>query len=147
MTVGVEEFMRLIGAVIHNCGLLEMLTNDAIKSLAKDDPLRSRKIIRKPFARRIEILRDLLYEKTKFPRQDVTLLCKGLSEIPKRRNDVAHNPIASDDQTGSYILVVRYEFDPPKIEKLTEAGLRRLLKRLKEVAEKFIELMPEDIQL
>jgi hypothetical protein len=144
MTVGVEEFIRLIGAVIHDCGVLEMLTNDAIKSLAKD-PLRSG--FKQPFARRIEILRELLYERTKFPRQDVTLLCKELSEIPKHRNDVAHNPIASDDQTGSYILVVRYEFDPPKIEKLTEAWLRSLLKRLREVAEKFTELMPEDIQL
>jgi|SRR5215467_149418 len=145
MAVGVDEFIRLIGAVIHDCGLLELYTNNVIQSLAKD-PLRLRKMVALPFRERIKKLRRLLHERKSLPREDVDALCDELSKIAERRNDVAHNPIVSDDQS-SYILVVRYKFDPPKIEKITEAGLRSLLKRLTEAEEKFAELLPETIEL
>jgi hypothetical protein len=138
-----DRFRELIGGIIHACGALELLTNHAIRSLGKDSLL-SREITTLPFRRRIRILRDLLHERTTLRREDVDLLCDELSKIAENRNVVAHNPIATDDKDRSWcILVVRHKFDPPEVEKVTEADLQLLLKRVGEAMNRLARSVPE----
>ena len=149
MAVSVKEFTGLIGAIIHDCGALEMYTDNAIKGLGRD-PVLSGKIIEKlGFSDRIKLLRDLLYKRTKLPRRDVDSLCHELLKIAEVRNKVAHNSIVCDDEKGSnpHILVVRHKSDTPKIEKLAETDLRNLLKRVTVAVDRFTQLVPESTQI
>ena len=84
----------LVGRFIHHCGALELLTNNAIGQLSLDSIL-AVEAARAPFARRIATLRCLLIERTDLDEDDVRDLCDSLDEIRKKRNMVAHNPIAS----------------------------------------------------
>jgi hypothetical protein len=135
----IDDFSELIGAIVHGCGTLESLTNQAIKNLGTDSLLAS-EIITLSFRRRIRILRDLLCERKKLAAQHVDSLCNDLYEIANLRNKVAHNPIAEDiDNAKSCILVVRNKFDPPQVEKLTEADLQKLLKQIKNATNRLVD--------
>ena len=142
MAITVFQFAELVGMIIHACGSLEMLTNNAIKRLGKD-PLVSRKMVKLRFSRRIKILRDLLHDRTKLSREDVDSLCDEFSKIAQDRNVIAHNPIVSDDEKGPAILVVRHKFDPPQYEKVTEPELQHLLMRVHAAVNRFAQLVPE----
>src|SRR6266481_4332168 len=123
----IDDFSELIGAIIHGCGTLESLTNQAIKNLGTDSLLAS-EIITLSFRRRIRILRDLLCERKKLAAQHVDSLCNDLYEIAK---DI--------DNAKSCILVVRNKFDPPQVEKLTEADLQKLLKQIKNATNRLVD--------
>ena len=145
-----DRFPELIGSIIQNCGILEMLTNKAIERLVKD-PLLSRKIVTRTFSHRIKRLCDLLHKRKTLPREDVDSFCKELSEIVPYRNVVAHNPIVTTGtlpggSPDSCIEVVRYKLDPP-IEKLTEADLQGLLERTRKAIKRFRNSVPEIFQL
>jgi hypothetical protein len=137
------RFRELIGEIIHGCGVLEFLTNHSIKQLGKDSRL-SNEIITFSFSRRIRILRDLLHERAGLPPETVDSLCDELLEIAKLRNAVAHNPIATDvdDKDASpFIAIVRHKFDLFKLDKITEAELQFIAKRVHEAMQRWFHLL------
>jgi len=86
----IDLFPILIGRIIHGCGVLELLTDDMINDLGRDSIL-SKEIVSLDFGRRINILRELLYERTSLQAEDVDSLCNDLSRIAEDRNIIAHN--------------------------------------------------------
>jgi hypothetical protein len=138
-----DSIPELVGKIIHHCGALELLTNNAINSLGTDSLL-SAAIAKMPFAKRIEILRRLL-ERTKVLEPDLGSMFDELSYVAKQRNIIAHNPIISDDPDGKdqYILVTRHKVAPSKIEKITAADLKDLVKRSNKALQDFVRLVPE----
>ena len=140
-----EEFRTLVGTLIHHCGTLEFLTNNAIKALGTDAVL-SASAIKSPWFNRIILLRCLLHERSDLSGVDIDSLCDELDEARKCRNVVAHNPIVSKgpNETGSEsILVVRHKADGiPISEKMTRKEVASLANRTGTLAGRFAELVP-----
>jgi len=105
-----DSLFDLIGKIMHHCGALEFLTNNAIKTLSTDSIL-ANEIVNLHFARRISILRQLLQARTTLSKSDIKSLCDEIDEISKWRNDIAHNPIISEQEQitdeSSYIVVLK----------------------------------------
>ena len=140
-----DSFPTLIGKVIHHCGALEFLTNGAIKTLSTD-VLLSGEISKLSFARRIEILRVLLRERTELSKASSKQLCDLLSEIARRRNEVAHNPIMTggpDASAAERIVVVRHQGGKADVKKeISQDDLRNLVTNTREAIELFLKLLP-----
>ena len=140
-----DDFPALVGKIIHHCGALEFLTNNAITALSQDRLLSS-EVVKSPFSRRIDILRSLLRTRTDLPPADIKSLCDELREIAERRNEVAHSPIASTDPGNpdvDRIMVVRYTPEKAEIRvELTRADLKTLVTRSCAALQKFAELIP-----
>jgi len=140
-----DSFPELIGKVVHHCGALEFLTNNAIRSLGKDSLLSS-EIIKLPFSRRVEVLRELLKQRTKLTVSEVRSLCDDLSNIARERNAVAHNPIVSDNEDGEgseHIMVIRHTPERAEIKKtITRAELVDLVARTNKALREVARLIP-----
>jgi len=140
-----DSFPMLIGKVIHHCGALELLTDGAIKTLSTD-ALLSDEISRLTFARRIEVLRVLLKARTELPSSESKRLCDLLAEIARRRNEVAHNPIVTDDSStpsSERILVVRHQGGRANVKReISRDDLRNLVTSTREALELFVGLLP-----
>lgn len=139
-----DAFTILIGSIVHNCGVLELFTDNAIAAFIKD-PILVPEIRRFPFARRIEILRTLLLrEDQRFDPTKVNALCKDLREIAKERNAVAHNVVYADDEHGAnQRIVVRHRSNSAKDRELTQSMLEAILKRVREAMAELDRLVPE----
>jgi hypothetical protein len=110
-------FAELVGRIIHNCGVLELFTNNTIRALSKDSVLFT-EIVRMNFARRVRVLKSLL-TRSNLLTPELESLFNEILQISQQRNIIAHNPIASDspEGTGSYILIVEPgSIFPPEIE-------------------------------
>jgi len=140
-----DTFPELIGKVIHHCGALELLTNNAIRALGTDSLLSS-EVAKSPFRKRIEILRRLLKDRTQLPPSEIKSLCDALCEIAVRRNAIAHNPIVSDDpqKPGTeHVMVVRYEAERAEIkDEIDSSELVSLVKRTNTTMQRFVRLIP-----
>ncbi len=144
----VASFHELIGMIIHHCGAIELLTNNAINALAKD-PLLSTKIIKWPFARRIEVLRELLDDRTQLAKPDVKSLCDELLAIARLRNAVAHNPVADGlaNLSAPFVMVVRHAPQGAKVtEKIARTELEALVNRTNRALVRFAELVPSSLK-
>jgi hypothetical protein len=140
-----EEFAQLIGAIIHNCGILELLTNDQFHALGRDETL-SKEVVTLNLDRRIKLLRQLLHERSNLPTERVDSLCDQLSRIAAERNMIAHNPIASTGvrSRNPHIVVLRGMTDISKAKVLNEHDLDEILQRTREAVNTFQrELSPE----
>ncbi|MFH1459989.1 MAG: hypothetical protein ABIG64_06420 [Candidatus Omnitrophota bacterium] len=140
-----EEFTNLVGKIIQNCGLLELLVNNSVKALSTDNLL-SAKIIKFPYQRRIDVLKSLLKERTELEITDIDSLYCDLKEISEQRNIIAHNPIASDDPDNNaepYILIVKHQSETPNVEKMGSTELKKILKKSNDTLIKYIKLIPE----
>jgi hypothetical protein len=139
-----EHFAELLGKIMHNCGLLEFLTTLEIDWLANDSLL-SDEIGRLNFVRRINVLGELLHKRTSLPAKEIKSLCKQLRSIADRRNEIAHNPILSDDTNGTkfYIMVARGILDRGKDKRVTEKDLNILLDQTREALTKMHALSIE----
>ncbi len=140
------EFPKLVGAFIHHCGALEFLTNSAIRAFASDDVL-SANVVKAPLARRIDVLRALLAQRSALGPAEVASLCDDLNRVRTRRNLVAHNPIVrtdADNEGTESILIVRHKPEgSPDSEELSVHDLRTLVNESRELMERFAELVPE----
>jgi len=143
------DFPALVGTIIHHCGALEFLTNNAIRALGTDDIL-STKLINSPFSKRIDVLRHLLKARTKLQPSEIDNLCKDLQEIAEERNVIAHNPIVHGDpqlKGTPRILVVRHTPESAHIKKeITREDLVSLANRTKTLLETFVRLIPSSTQ-
>lgn len=135
----------LVGRFIHHCGALELLTNNAIIQLSEDAILAT-EAVRAPLARRIVTLRRLLLDRTALPETDILALCNSLDTIRKKRNMVAHNPIASSvpgPQAHETILIVRH--DPKEgsgIQEMEREEVGNLVKRSNALLRRYSDLFP-----
>ena len=136
-----SDLVTLIGQAIHHCGALELRVNNGILALAKDNLL-AEHIVTYPFSKRIILLRKLLIDRSKMKPDDITWLCKELSQISEMRNQVAHNPIASDDPHigAAYILIVGNA--PDKVEKMSCENVKAFVRRTGMVVRRMPELFP-----
>ncbi len=145
----VTDFPTLIGFFIHHCGALELLTNNAIRALATDKLL-SANVLKSPLARRIDVLRALLSERSRLSPAEVKSLCDDLHRIGNRRNLVAHNPIVCDDPNDrgtESVLIVRHKpKGPAASEELSKKELREFVKESAELMARFAKLVPEATQ-
>ena len=132
-----QSFPELIGQIVHNCGAIEHTTNLLIQCIASDRVL-SNEIIRLNFGRRVNILRELMLNRTPFSRDEIESLCDELRRVAKERNMIAHNPIQPDNR----IIVIRSVFDE-SVKELNQGDVEEVLeralhavKRLREIAVK-----------
>jgi hypothetical protein len=137
-----NNLMAQIGCAIHHCGALEFLVNNAIRTLAKDELL-ANEVITYSFSKRITLLRKLLKERSSLKPDEITSLCKDLSDISNTRNLIAHNPIVSDSPNlvGPYILLVRNA--PDKVGKLYAKDVGALVNKSAFVMQRITKLLPE----
>ena len=141
-----KEFSTLIGRFIHHCGALEFLTNNSISAFATD-PLLATDAIKSPLYKRIDLLRQLLHDRSDINEDDIDSLCDELDEMRKQRNIVAHNPIMStkpNDPDTEEILVFR--FKPVGIissDKVTKEDVTKLVEQTRKLLIRFVELIPE----
>src|SRR4030095_5132433 len=105
MTNKEKEFALLIGTIVHNCGLLELLTNQFIDQLGTDELLAD-EISLLVFERRIRVLRRLLKDRTKLPTEKVDSFCERLLTIAAARNVVAHNPVLPESSRGTTFHII-----------------------------------------
>jgi hypothetical protein len=136
-------FAELVGRIIHNCGVLELFTNNTIRALSKDSVLFT-EIVRMPFAKRVRVLKNLL-TRSNLLTPELESLFKEILQISQQRNIIAHNPIASDNPegTGSYILIVeRGSIFPPEIDRLDRARLETIANRSRDAMTNFLRLLP-----
>ncbi len=135
----------LVGRFIHHCGALELMTNNAISQLSLDSILAA-EATRAPFARRIATLRCLLIERTDLDEDDVHDLCDSLDEIRKKRNMVAHNPIAAAEpnpDAPETILIVRHKPDGQSdLTEMTRDEVGDLVMQSNALLRRFVELLP-----
>jgi len=124
------DFEKLIGMFIHQCGGLELLTNNCIRAFATD-PLLSTDAIKSSFTKRIDLLRKLLHDRSDISKDEINSICDELKIICEKRNIVAHNPIMSTKPNGSgikEILILRYSPSEVTIpNKLTKGDISKLL--------------------
>lgn len=137
-----EKFANLIGRILVNCGILEYLTIVSIEKLETDSK-RADEILGKLFKGRIKELRQLLHVRTKLPTEQIDSLCDQLSRVAGDRNDIAHNPIISDDVNGANprIAVVRRMSDLFNGKVVTDKNLESLLERSRKTLDTFKRLM------
>jgi len=131
-----DEIEQLIGTIVCNCGLLEALTNTAIRKLATDKLLIA-EILTIDFSRRINVLQRLLEDRTKLPTEKVKSFCNQLSAIATERNIVAHNPILSESSHSNdfHIIKLRGLTDATEVSNarmLTKKDLEDLRERTSE---------------
>jgi hypothetical protein len=136
-----KKFAKLIGKIIHNCGILEFLTNSLIDNL-ETNKTRSAKIFILPFRRRIEALDHLVKDRTKLSTEKIDSFCKQLSFVADTRNIVAHNPICSKSSRcdSPHIIVLRGLTDISDVFKakiLTEKDLENILEQTREAITAF----------
>ena len=140
-----DTFPELIGKIIHHCGALELLTNNAIRALGTDSLLSS-EVAKSPFRRRIDVLRRLLEDRTQLPSSEIKLLCDDLCEIAVSRNTIAHNPIVSDDpqKPGTErVMVVRHAAESVEIkDEIDSSELISLVERTRTTMQRFVKLIP-----
>jgi hypothetical protein len=131
----------LIGKAIHHCGALEFFVNNEIRNLAKDELL-ARKVTTFPFNKRIDLLKELLKERSSLESADISSLCNDLEKISEIRNQIAHNPIVSDSANleNSFILLVRNA--PDKVEKMFAKDLKTFIDKTSEVMQRMVRLLP-----
>src|SRR4030095_2860546 len=101
----VDEIKECIGAIVCNCGLLEALTNTAIRKLATDEVLIAA-ILTLEFDRRISVLHRLLKGRTTLPPEKIESFCNELSAIARERNIVAHNPVLSESSRSTDFHII-----------------------------------------
>ena len=140
-----HEFTQLVGAIIHHCGALELLTNNTITALGTDRLLSS-EMVKAPFSKRISLLRRLLRDRTELAPGDVKSLCDELEEVARKRNAVAHNAIAYEDPDkpeSACILVVRFGPEDAGVkEEIGREELRSLVDRTNQAIRRFRRLVP-----
>jgi len=140
------DFEKLIGMFIHQCGGLELLTNNCIRAFATD-PLLSTDAIKSSFTKRIDLLRKLLHDRSDISKDEINSICDELKIICEKRNIVAHNPIMSTKPNGSgikEILILRYSPSEVTIpNKLTKGDISKLLSQTTKLLKKIGELIPE----
>ncbi len=139
------EFSTLVGRFIHYCGALELLTNKAIKSFSSDAILAA-EATKSPLAIRINVLRNLLRDRSDLNEGDIDSLCKELHKLREKRNAVAHNPIVSQDPSGSAsdaILMVRHTPEGVEVgELMSHSELASLVERTSKLLIRFAKLIP-----
>jgi hypothetical protein len=130
----------LIGKAIHR-GALEFFANNEIRNLAKDELL-ARKVTNFPFNKRIDLLKELLKERSSIESDDISSLCNDLEKIAEKRNQIAHNPIVSDSSNleNSFIMLVRNA--PGKVEKMFAKDLETFMDKTSEVMQRMVWLLP-----
>jgi len=133
-----HSFENLIGRIVSNCGILEVLTNSLIHSLGKD-PVLTHEITLLGFDRRIKILRKLILKRTSLSQPEVETLCQELKGIADERNVIAHNPIYHQDG-ALYVGVMRGFYGDPKRKRLNEADLEKVFKRTQAAIENLREI-------
>lgn len=146
-----DDFFSVIGAIIHQCGVLEFFTNSTIRRLSSDTLLSSR-VVKSGLSNRIDILRELLQREAKLNPEDITSLCNELKEISKLRNAVAHNPIAMDessDPQSAKVLVLRHHLDAVHVDEkeLGISDLKEIGKRTSKAIERFRTLIPSCVEV
>jgi hypothetical protein len=137
-----NNLATMIGQAIHLCGALELLVNNGIHALGKDELL-VRQVMACGFSQRIRIFGELLKNRSSLKPDDIDSLCKELRGIAEMRNKIAHNPIVSDqpNMESPYILIVRNA--PDKIEKMSAADVKNFVNQTNAVIERLPKLLPE----
>ena len=140
------DLATLVGRFIHHCGALEHLTNNAIKNLSSDSILAT-EAIKSSFSKRIELLSRLLRDRSNLNNDDIDYLYNELNAVRKKRNIVAHNPIAFKDtnQTSSeVILIVRHKPEGTEDPKeMSCAEVACLVEKTSKLILRFVELIPD----
>jgi len=141
-----DKFPLTVGMFIHHCGALELLVNNSINFFAEDDVL-SASVLGTSLFRRIQILKQLLHERSNLTPDDIDTLYKDLEMTRLRRNDVAHNAIftkAPDDWAESVIIVQKHKPDGTIVTReLPREEVRDYVNQSKELMIRFVELVPE----
>ena len=140
------DFEKLIGMFIHQCGGLELLTNNCIRAFATDSLL-STDAIKSSFTKRIDLLRKLLHDRSNISKDEINSICDELKKICEKRNIVAHNPIMSKTPNGSGIKeILNLRYSPSEVtipNKLTKGDISKLLSQTTKLLKKIGELIPE----
>jgi len=137
-----ETFSQLVGNIFKSFGAIEYRTNRLIESLTKDDEiLPKEEILKLSFERRIKILSRLLRKRTQMPADEIDSLVENLKDLAKKRNVIAHNPVATNAQGNSFIIHIREASDPEGKVFYGEEDLLDLLGRARQAAKTITELM------
>ena len=136
-----ETFSQLVGNIFKSFGAIEYRTNRLIQLLTKDDEiLPKEEILKQSFERRIKILSRLL-KRTQVPADEIDSLVENLKDLAKKRNVIAHNPVATNAQGNSFIIHIREASDPEGKVFYGEEDLLDLLGRARQAAKTITELM------
>jgi hypothetical protein len=141
-----EEFPTLIGKFIHLCGAIEFLINNSIRFFSRDKLL-SNFAIESPLNKRINLLRQLLLDRSEINKDEIESLCNELKKLSEQRNKVAHNPIIWEKPNGSgteEILVLRNK--PGKgtdQQRITKEDVKKLVKQTSQIIKKIESLIPD----
>ncbi len=146
VTDGANRFALGVGMFVAHCGALEQLVNLAIRAFGQDEVLSSA-TSRVSLFKRIEILRELLRQRSDLALDDINALCEDLHVTRKRRNDVAHNPVATrepNEWDDAAVLVLRHKPDGTIVtEELTRETITGFVNESQNLMLRFTRLVPE----
>jgi hypothetical protein len=143
-----EDFPKIVGMFISNCGALEFFINNSIRAFSRD-PMLSVHVVKSPLRNRIILLKKLLLRQTlpnkpKINKDNINSLCNELDEMRQNRNIVAHNPIILNESGSEEILIVRYKSEGgASSDTLTKENVRKLVGQSKKLMFRFTKLIPE----
>jgi len=140
----IESFHGLVGGIIQNCGAIECIVNELIKTLSTDSIL-AEAAVKQPLRRRTDLLRDLLIARhAGIDRPEVTKLIRDLGNLAQKRNDIAHNPIARQDGCGEFhVMCIKVRKQETQVVKYYAADLQEVARSSLDILKRLGLLVPQ----